>query len=511
MPRILASLRALLDLPARLEAQLGRVRAEVDARVRDVERTLKSHDSKRALESHKDQLERLLEQQRAAHVELQRQMAATRKELHERLQQQQLQLGRLSTLLENRSGARDNGAAAGKGDAGEPISLDAPPDEPPRPGPAIQWDWLMLERCPGCGVVERTIVCEWNKSIVLDHDIFAGSPRYDFTLCHGCGIVYASRRPVGASYKTLMSDFPETIGRGAGANADNALLNPYPLSEQQRERYRTLITGGVFVSDHTPHEHLDGVYLDRTENAAHVEILGSLLELGGGRVLEVRSRAGTILNGLRRQFGASVAAMPIFEGQQFIMRELYGIECSDVIDYDMFTIPFEGPFDLIACNHMLTHLVRVDRFFEQIRQHMKPGGHLYIYNELHEDEFLVRGKSMISTLNALHLQVFDQASLIRLLKANGFDAVFVKVRNGNHLCLARYTTDRAWTPMPAQERDARVRAYAAARTRAILRAPKALRGRFGAEWDEAVARGVEAGLVRFDEKGRPRLVKEEGA
>jgi SAM-dependent methyltransferase len=174
----------------------------------------------------------------------------------------------------------------------------------------------------------------------------------------------------------------------------------------------------------------------------------------------------------------------------------------------MFTIPFEGYFDLIACNHMLTHIVRVDRFFDQIRQHLKVGGHLYLYNELDENAFLGIGKSVINTLNALHLQVSDRASLSRLLNANGFEVVFVKLRNSSQLCLARYTDDRAWTPMSLEERNTRIRAYALARARAILRAPKALRGRFAAVWEDAVAQGVEAGIVGFDDKGRPRLIKD---
>jgi SAM-dependent methyltransferase len=421
--------------------------------------------------------------------------------VHERLLQHQLQLTHLRTLLENGSAARK--------DLEDPVPLSVPSsDERPVPPAAIAWEWLDLDRCPGCATAERTVVCEWNKSILLEQNIFADSKPYNYALCHGCGMVYATHRPVGASYKLLMDDFPETIGRGSGANASNALLNPYPLSEKDRERYRALISGGVFVSDHEPREHLDSVYLDRIEHAGHVELLGSLLDLHEARVLEVRSRAGTILNGLRRQFGASVMAMPIFEGQQFILRELYGIDCSDLIDYDMFTISFEGRFDLIACNHMLTHIVRVDRFFEQIRQHMKVGGHLYLYNELEENAFLANGKSVINTLNALHLQVSDRASLIRLLNANGFKVVFIKLRNSTQLCLAQYTDDRAWTPMPLEERDARVRAYALARTQAILRAPKALRGRFASVWEEAVARGVEAGIVGFDDKGRPRLIKD---
>jgi 2-polyprenyl-3-methyl-5-hydroxy-6-metoxy-1,4-benzoquinol methylase len=499
--QLLTRLRALVNLPARVDAQFGRLRQELDEHARHVEQALKAQDVRRALDAHTEHAENVWKKQRGEYADVERELAATRQVVHERLLQYNLQLGRLNRLLEN--------GAAGKEHA-EPLPLvpDAPQPQPADPSP-ISWEWLDLERCPGCGTPERTVVCEWNKSVLLERDIFAGSKHYDYSLCHGCGIVYAAHRPVGASYRMLMADFPETIGRGSGANATNALLNPYPLSEQDRERYRGLVAAGVFVSDHEAVEHLEGVYLDRIENAAHVEILGSLLDLRGGRVLEVRSRAGTILNGLRRQFGASVAAMPIFESQRFIVQELYGIECSDVIDYDMFTIPFDGQFDLIACNHMLTHIVRPDRFFDQIRQHLMPGGHLYLYGELNEDDFLVHGKSVINTLNALHLQVFDRASLLRILKANGFDVAFVKLRNGSHVCLARFTNDRTWTPMASEERERRVRAYAFARTRAILKAPKLARGRFGPVWEEAVAEGVSAGIVRLDDKGRPRLLRDD--
>jgi hypothetical protein len=499
--RLFTKLRALLNLPARVDAELDRLRDEFDGQVREVQRTLKSQDVRRALELNKERSETEWKKQRSDYAEIQRELAAVRKEMNERLLQYRLQLGRLSALLEN-------GSVRQKEESDPlPVALETA-DSQRTSSPAPVWEWLNLDRCPGCATAERTIVCEWNKSILLEQDIFADSPRYNYALCHGCGIVYATCRPVGAGYKSLMNDFSETIGRGVRANVGNALLNPYPLSAEDREWYRKVIAGGVFVSDHEPHEHLDGVYQDRVENAAHVEILGSLLDLQGARVLEVRSRAGTIVNGLRRWFGASVAAMPIFEGQQFILRELYGVECSDLIDFDMFTIPFEGRFDLIACNHMLTHILRVDRFFDQIREHLKVGGHLYLYNELEENKFLGGGNSVINTLNALHLQVFDRESLIRLLKANGFDVIFAKLRNSSQLCLARYTQDRAWTPMPVEERNRRIRAYSLARTRAILRAPKSVRSRFGAVWEDAIAEGVTAGIARFDEKGRLRLIRD---
>ena len=204
--------------------------------------------------------------------------------------------------------------------------------------------------------------------------------------------------------------------------------------------------------------------------------------------------------------------MPIFESQRLIVEELYGIECSDLIDYDQFTIPFDGTFDLIVANHMLTHLVRLDRFFNELRAHLRPGGHLYLYNELDEEFVFASGKSIVNSLNPVHLQTFDRASLMRLLKANGFEVSFIKRRNGSCSCASR------GSPVIGSSRPS-------ARTSAIRASPP-MRGdvptRFCArpnrcaadlptEWAEAVEIGVAAGIARFDDKGVLRVAKNEGA
>lgn len=244
------------------------------------------------------------------------------------------------------------------------------------------------------------------------------------------------------------------------------------------------------------------------ENAGHVEILGSLFDLKGARVLEVRSKAGTIAEGLRRLYGASAKAMPIFESQRLIVQELYGIECSDVIDYDMFTIPFEGVFDLIVCNHMLTHIVRTDRFFNEVRAHLRPGGHLYLYNEMDENFIFSSGRSIVSSLNPVHLQAFDRASLMRLLKASGFDMTFVKRRRGTLLCLATFTDRRELPSTHVDERNRRIAAYARGRARMILKAPEQLRTRFVDEWADAVEVAASSGIARFDADGVLHVVND---
>src|SRR6185369_10798582 len=137
------------------------------------------------------------------------------------------------------------------------------------------------------------------------------------------------------------------------------------------------------------------------------------LNLRGARVLEIRPRSGTILDGLRRQYGADVYGMPMWESQQFILRELYGVPAVGVLDFDRFSIPPGAPFDLIVCNHMFNHAVRLDGFLASVRDALKEGGYLYLYNEIDDSEFLKGGQSMIATMNPLHLQAADRRSLTR--------------------------------------------------------------------------------------------------
>jgi SAM-dependent methyltransferase len=481
MSRILEHVRALLILPSTLHEEL-----------RSVERTFQN-----AL---KETFDRVSKRQDGEYRALQADIVALRDEMHDRLLQYHLQLARLAALLEGRNG--EPAVWGGR----IPVNMPDPPApaaSQARPSEASSDEWLRLERCPACGTTERTVVCEWNKLVLLDTAPDERASHYDYAVCHGCGILYASGRPFGGRYRYLVEHFEDVIDK----NAASPLLNPNPLTEEDRERYRRLIARGVFVSDHEGGQYLKGVFTDRLENASHVDLLGSLLDLRGARALEVRPRAGTILEGLRRLYGVEVHAMPMWESQQFILRELYGINCSSLIDFDEFSIPFEAPFDLIVCNHMFNHAVRLDAFLAAIRAKLRPGGHLYLYNEIDDSEFLEGGQSMIATMNPLHLQATDRMSLVRALGASGFEVVFVKGRNKRNFCLARSVDRPAWTPIAPEQRDARIAAYRRARDRAVLRAPEQIRPRFAADWPATVERAVATGIARFDETGALRLVK----
>jgi hypothetical protein len=487
MNRLMASLRALLALPDRLSTELRAMERAMRDVERTAERTFKRHDGEMAI--------------------LRTDIAGLRDELRDRLLQYHLQLGRLSALVDgDRNGSLGSRVPLSAGNGAARPAPSRPPASGDVGGPAVDQgtvdEWLHLIACPACGTDARTVVCEWNKLILLDTAPDARASRYDYAVCHGCGILYATERPIGARYQFLVDNFEDVIDK----DAKNPLLNPYPLTDEDRARYRRLIARGPFVSEHQPGG-LSSVLRDRMENAGHADLLGSMLNPRGARVLEIRPRAGTILEGLRRHYGADVQAMAIWESQQFIMQELYGIPTLSLIDFDRFAIPSSEPFDLIACNHMFNHVVRLDVFLAAVRDALRPGGHLYLYNEIDDSEFLDGGQSMIATMNPLHLQASDRPSLVRALGAAGFEPVLVNGRHKRNFCLMRRADGARQAAMSPETLDQRIAAYRRARDRAVLRAPAALRERFGPVWESTIERAVAAGVARFDDKGDLRIVK----
>jgi hypothetical protein len=272
----------------------------------------------------------------------------------------------------------------------EVLTYDPTSDTPCPPDPILR-----LESCPVCGGAESTRVSRYNRFVLFDRTPDAASSIYNYSLCHACGAVYAERRPAAGRYQWLLERFEETLGRteiGAPRPGKFALSSS-SLTDEARDQLRRLVANGVFVSGHsglTRKDYLPSLMNDRLAGSMHVEILGSLLPLKAPKVLEIRSRLGSISAMLQRLYGASCSAMTIFENQRFLIEEVYGFPASCPIDFDAFSIPFDGRFDLIVSNHMLTHAVRPKEFLAAVRNRLTPGGHLYLYNEPMEGEFLER-------------------------------------------------------------------------------------------------------------------------
>lgn len=417
--------------------------------------------------------------------------------LVKRNQDDRLILRRLALLLDQGAARAENGT-----DTAHLVHLV-------RVAASAPGDWRELSACPVCGHDVATLVCEYNRFLLVDTAPDEGAKVYNYSLCHACGVVYAARRPVGRRYRELLTGFHENLGR---VGAPSAWLNPAPLSEDQRAQLRRRARPGALVSEHAevpPVEWLPGAFRDRLMVAQHVELLGSLLTLQQPRVLEIRSRTGALLDALRRLYGASVYALPIFESQQEIVKGLYDIPADALIDFERFQIPYEGSFDLVVSNHMLTHAVAPGDFLNCVSAALVPGGHLYLYNEMDEVEVLSDMKSMFRVMNPFHMQIFSRASLMRALGARGFEVEFLAHTDRIHMvCLARKSGPGA-VAMPEAERKRRLRQYRVARDVSILGLPDDRREVFAAEWDQVVERAVLSGVATLDERGRLKLKGEQ--
>lgn len=406
---------------------------------------------------------------------------------------------RLRLLLGGRASVPQPQTAA----SAEPAT--APPPVFATPLPADRID--RLAACPACGGAESSAVLSFNKLILSPSPPDAASYRYRYAICHDCGVVSARRRPAGARYAWMLEHFEETLGRVefGTRRSGKVALTSYELSEAEKHELVTRAQRGVFVSDHEglgPDDYLPALMNDRLANSMHVELLGSLLPLQNARVLEVRSRLGSISAALQRLYGATAKAMALFPNQQVLIEEVYRIPASVGIDYDQFEIPFEGAFELIVANHMLTHAISPKAMLRTLHDRLAPGGHLYVFNEPDERAFLASGKSIFNTMNPFHMQAFDATALRCMLEANGFRVSFIKAHGGSLMCLAsKGEFSGQWTRVPETQRRRRRARYRRAQDVASLLLPAYARDRVDEPWDALLARGVAEGLVDVNRKG----------
>ena len=369
-------------------------------------------------------------------------------------------------------------------------------------------DVVQLSTCPVCGHGEWTPVAEYNRFLFQSPAPDGHAERYDYALCHACGVVSARLRPVGERYRQLLERFEETLGRRRKDHDQPHVMGSKRLSDEDRVSLTALATAGVFVSEESRVPRVRALSRDRLEVAPHVEVIGSLLDLRAPRVLELRPRFGALGAALRRLYGGETFTLPLFEAQQLLVREVYHSHAERLIDFDRFQIPYEGTFDLVVANHLMTHAVRPSELLSTVRERLAPNGHLYLYNEPDESDFLDGTKSMFRVLNPFHLQTFDRDSLARALRSAGFEPVFLSHHRENLVALARIAPARQeWKWMSAKRREKRVARYARARDRSILMVPERLQGRFAHEWPDVVERAYANGQIEFDAEGHLRLVK----
>jgi hypothetical protein len=335
---------------------------------------------------------------------------------------------------------------------------------------------ISVDECPVCGDCESTIVCAYN-GLVLVADMHSSElARYDYACCHRCGLVFATRRPAGDEFDYLSRHFNEFLGRPSSADA-NPLDNERALTEADRQALRQCLAGGWLTSeDCEPASSgwMPWLLADRMSQGYHFDWLSASVPLAGRRVLEVRSKTGFLLDLLRRYHGAQVFAMPMFESQQFVIEQLYGIPCERRVDFEHFEIPYEGQFDLIIAKHLFTHAIHAELTFQTLRERLVPGGFLYLYAETDDSFKYLKGKNLFGEQKCFHFQNFDLQTLVRCLNWQGFRVVFIrhpKRGDSEMTCLAQADPDVKAAFIQPPDLARRLAMYEAWRDGSVLHLP----------------------------------------
>ena len=335
---------------------------------------------------------------------------------------------------------------------------------------------ITVSACPACGGSETTPVCAYNGLVLIADVQSSELARYDYACCHRCGLVFATRRPVGEEFEYLSRNFNEFLGRPSGADA-NPLDNEQPLTDRDRRVLRQALAGGWLTSEHV--QPASSVWMpwllaDRMSQGYHFDWLSASVPLAGRRVLEVRSKTGFLLDLLRRYHGAQVFAMPMFESQQFVIEQLYGIPCERRVDFEHFDIPYEGQFDLIITKHLFTHAIHPQAMFQTLRERLAPGGFLYLYAETDDSLKYLKAKNLFGEQKCFHFQNFDLQTFVRCLNWQGFRVVFIrhpKRGDSEMTCLAQADPRVNAAPIARSDLADRLAMYEAWHDGSVLHLP----------------------------------------
>lgn len=373
----------------------------------------------------------------------------------------------------------------------------------PRPEAAL----IEIPRCPICDAAERTPVAEYNGLVLLDALRGREVARYDYALCHGCGLVYATRRPTPEQFDELVAHFHRNLGRTETDLVDYA----GPVTPEIEAELRRRLAKGwrVSVEEGAPAESwLPALFSDRVNHSAHVDLIGSLFPVKGARVLEIRTRTGFLSQVCRDYLGAAeVCALPVFELQRRLIQEAFGVPCEACVDFYRLAIPYEGRFDLVIAREMVTHAVDLRHFFATLRERVRPGGYVYLFGDKDDSRLYRKAAALFPELRCFHLQQFDLPTYARVLRHEGFEPFFLRHPQSGRshiVCGARRSDAARFEPIGGEALAERLRMYRVWRDESVLSLPAEAKALYGAELREIEDRGLREGHASLDQQARVR-------
>ena len=179
--------------------------------------------------------------------------------------------------------------------------------------------------------------------------------------------------------------------------------------------------------------------------AKHLQYLNERgLLFPGMTIAHVRCDVGSLQKEIQKQFpDCSVYGYDYFDSNVRYARES-GLETVDLLNPAGIDFPHGVAFDLIICNHIFTHSIDPAADMEKLYAALKPGGILYLYNEMNHQIRFQPGNTSYQwvALNNFHKQLLSPTCLELFLMRGGFsDVTLSNDRNYMRAIARRNATD----------------------------------------------------------------------
>ena len=274
---------------------------------------------------------------------------------------------------------------------------------------------LELVKCPCCYAGEPEFLFDGNDLwtyVFVDGRLKRGR----YSLCHGCGTIFAALRPRPEAAGEYYELFPELEGK---------THNIYPPPTQNSK-------GKI----------------------ARANAILQILEQRGllkpdCSILHLRCEIGAVLKLLRNRLpSATLHGLDYFVTNVRYLRE-EGFDVSR-LNAAAIEVPLGGSYDLILANHIFTHALNPRNDLRALRSALKPGGKILLYGEVDHATLFDPASPLFSRIDTInyHKQLFVPETLEALLHNAGFTFQFL----GRH----RFTLTYLATPSDAQVRAPQV-------------------------------------------------------
>jgi hypothetical protein len=361
----------------------------------------------------------------------------------------------------------------------------------------------VVPACMVCGERERTVVAEYNRLIFIESMWQSDLARFDYALCHGCGLVYATRRPERNEYEFLYDNFNEFLSR-----TENTKRFSVPeLTDQQKEQIDSQFipwweTWSVSIKGAPIRKRLRHELANALTYLPHIMLH---VPLDGAKVLHIRAKSSTFADVMRKLLGAAqVDLITLFPSHKYLAEKNEGIRAESCLDYENFQIPFDEKYRLIIENHILLHTLDYNSTFEVFTSHLEEGGSILLQGELADNRLFAKGKNLFAELRPFHFQQFDLATVQRVLARYGFSPLVlndINQRGDPEVFGIAKMTHAPGEPCPrigAAELKARLAMYRTWRDESILSLPKErCRALFGSELDGVWKRVKASGRLKY--------------